>query len=224
MYLLIIGSPRSGTTLFASMISAHEDVAMLIEDKFFSIRKLTGKKISANKLCIPHQIDLFKKANYFSRIAKKLGLMKNYPASPYTIIDYLNLPDSKILAIVRNGEDVISSIQRRGKKVKKIAVNRWEKAIEIIYELKRIHPDNMEVVVYDDLIKNPETSMKKVCKFLDIEFQDQMIEGGYKYNILYPGNNKIDSNKANRPDHDLDDKLFHRTVIEKYLDLKGKAI
>jgi len=61
-HLLIIGAPRSGTTLLAAMIGAHSKVAMLIEDRFFSIKKLTGKEVLANKLCIPHQLEIDRKS------------------------------------------------------------------------------------------------------------------------------------------------------------------
>lgn len=223
MYLLIIGSPRSGTTLFASMISAHSNVAMLIEDKFFAVKKLTGKKVLANKLCIPHQIELSRRSNYFSRLFKKLGMSKNYTASGYNIKDYMHLPDSKILAIIRNGDDVISSIMSRGKKARRIAMHRWEKAIEIIYQLKKENTEKIDVVSYEALLKQPEQILRQVSDFLDIEFESQMLEG-YKYNILYPDRTRIDASKAAKPDSNNYKYNFHPEVINKYNYLKENCI
>ena len=223
MYLLIIGAPRSGTTLFASMISAHNEVAMLIEDRFFAVKKLTGKKILANKLCIPHQTELVKRANYFSRIAKKIGLLKNYTTSSYNINDYINLPDSKIFAIIRNGHDVVSSIKKRGGKEEKSAIYRWQRAMEIIYQLKIQNADKVALISYEELVKRPEEILRQLSLLLNIEFQPQMLEG-YKYNFLYPGENKIDSSKAVKENLSSDSYKFSEKSLDQYTYLKKYCI
>ncbi len=195
MYLLIVGSPRSGTTLLASMIGVHPDVAMLIEDRFFGVKRLTGKKVLANKLCIPNQVELTKRANYVTRALKKIGLAVNYTSSRFSIQDYLALDGIKILAITRDGNDVISSIMKRGKKERKIAEERWSRAIEIIYELNTKYPEKTITISYEDLVNEPEIIIKKVAGFIGIDFQPVMLEG-YKHNILYPGETGIDKTKA----------------------------
>src|SRR6185369_4750458 len=112
MYLLIVGAPRSGTTLLASMIGMHSDVAMLIEDRFFAIKRLTGKKVLANKLCIPHQMEMSKRSTFVKKRIQKFGFLKNYPTSKYNIEDYLKLEDIKIIGIIRDANDVVSSIMK----------------------------------------------------------------------------------------------------------------
>lgn len=195
MYLLIVGSPRSGTTLFASMIGMHSDVAMLIEDRFFAIKKLMGKKVLANKLCIPNQIEISQRANYLSRPLRRMGFMPNHSMSKFNIEDYLKLKDLKILTIIRDPNDVISSIMKRGKKEEKIAQERWCRAIEIIDYLQTEHADKTATISYEDLVNEPEKLIRKVAAFLDLEFQPAMLDG-YKYNILYPGEDGIDKSKA----------------------------
>src|SRR5215471_12149239 len=115
MYLLIVGAPRSGTTLLATMIGMHSDVAMLIEDRFFGIKKLTGKKVLANKLCIPIQIEMNKRSDFFRQRLQRLGYLKNYTTSKFNIQDYLKLEGIKIITIVRESGDVVNSIMKRGK-------------------------------------------------------------------------------------------------------------
>jgi len=197
MYLLIIGAPRSGTTLLASMISAHSHVAMLIEDRSFGIKKLTGKQVLANKLCIPHQLEIKKRSDNISKVMKKFGMMSRHPTSKYNVQDYLKLKDLKILCIVRDGNDVMASIMKRGKKSKDIALYRWSRALEIINELHVTNPDITAIVSYDDLVNEPEKVLKKISSFIDLEFESGMLEG-YKYNILYPGEKGIDKTKANK--------------------------
>lgn len=226
MYLLVIGAPRSGTTLLASMIGSHSDVAMLIEDRFFSIRKLTGKKILANKLCIPIQLELTQKANSFTRTAQKIGLFKNLSVSKFNSEDYLSLKDPKIIAIIRDGNHVVSSIMKRGKKEKQIATARWNRAIQIISELYKKNPDKTLVVSYEDLVKEPESLLRKICAFLQIDFEPQMLEG-YKHNILYPGESGIDKSRANQSHKVLDsetsnNQLAIHKLYNELLEIKTK--
>jgi hypothetical protein len=196
MYLLILGSPRSGTTLLSSMIGTHTDVAMLIEDRTFAIKKLTSKKVLANKLCIPHQIEITKRANHFTNfLRRKLGLIKNYPSSKNNIEDYLALEDAKIICIVRDYRDVVASIMKRGKKDLTVAKGRWIRGIDMMYELSTQYPEKVIVVSYEDLVKNTESILRQLCDFLKISFQEDMLEG-YKYNILYPDQKKIDKSRA----------------------------
>lgn len=194
-YLLIIGAPRSGTTLLASLISAHDDVAMLIEDRNFSIRKLTGKKILANKLCIPNQIELTTSSNSLINYFKKLYLFQKRSSSKYNINDYLKLPGIKIISIIRNPNNVVSSIIERGKKDMNIALYRWCRAIEIIDYLKKKYIDNVLIVSFERLVNEPENVIRKVSLFLEIEYQPKMLDGA-KYNILYDETENIDPTKA----------------------------
>jgi len=227
MYLLIIGAPRSGTTLLASMIGSHSNVAMLIEDRFFSIKKLTGKKILANKLCIPIQLELTQKANYFTRAVQKIGLLKNISVSRFNSEDYLSLKDSKIIAIIRDGDHVVRSIMKRGEKEKKIATGRWNRAIQIISELYKKNPDKTLVISYEDLVKEPEKLLGKICAFLQIEFEREMLEG-YKHNILYPGESGIDKSRAFQSQHKVIDsetsnhQLAINELYNKLLEVKTK--
>ena len=195
MYLLIIGAPRSGTTLLATMIGMHPDVAMLIEDRFFGIKKLTGKKVLANKLCIPIQLEMTKRSNFLKKRIQRLGYLKNYTTSKFNMQDYLALEGIKIISIVRDSGDVINSIMKRGKKEKKIAEQRWNRAIEMIYELQSKYPAIVRTVSYEDMVNEPEKLVRQLAEFIGIDFQPQMLEG-YKHNILYPGESGIDKTRA----------------------------
>jgi len=201
MYLLILGSPRSGTTLLASMIGSHTEVAMLIEDKYFAIRKLTSKKILGNKLCLPNQIDLNKRATSFSLLLKKRFGIESYPTSKYNIEDYLNLQDLKIINIVRDYNDVIySNIKRgEGREQRKIerdkAVQWWSKAVEIMFELTQKHSEKVITVSYEDLVTEPEKILRKISDYIGIEFQQKMLEG-YKFTKFYPNETGIDKTRA----------------------------
>jgi Sulfotransferase family len=185
-YLLLIGAPRSGTTLLATMIGRHTDVGMLNEDvSGRGIGIILGKRVSGNKLCIPNQIALSGRNFLGRRFLKNIGLVAEAPKSKYCIRDYLELPNMKILAIIRDGHDSVASMMARGKTRLEKAARRWSEAIETIYELKRAYGDRVMVVAFDDLLLQPATVLQRVCAYLGIAFQEQMLDAA-QHNPYYP--------------------------------------
>ncbi|HEX2228509.1 MAG TPA: sulfotransferase, partial [Candidatus Binatia bacterium] len=72
-HLLILGAPRSGTTLLATMISRHTEIGILNEDRGWAMRRLLGKTVVGNKRCVPNQIELKKRHPLHFRFLKTLG-------------------------------------------------------------------------------------------------------------------------------------------------------
>jgi hypothetical protein len=203
-HLLIIGAPRTGTTLLATMISRHTDIAVLNEDKGWTMRKLLGKSIVGNKRCIPNQIEIKKRSKLYFRLWKKIGVAKEYQSSYYSIEDYLTLPHIKVIGIIRDGNDAISSGMRRGKKGFQGAAYRWCRAIEIIHELKTRLPEQILVVSFEDLVMYPKENMERIAAFLGVDYQDRMLEGPI-YNPWYPeaGMNREKVNRAKKEQIDF---------------------
>jgi Sulfotransferase family len=184
-HVLLLGAPRSGTTLLATMIGRHTDVGMLNEDPGRGIGKVLGKAVTGNKLCVPNQIRLRSHGSLQLRWLKRVGLATEAPASVYSIEDYLELPNLKVLAIIRDGNDTVASIMTRGKNRLRKAARRWSEAIETIYTLRQRFGPRVLVVAFDDLVLQPDTVLHRICSFLEIEFQDRMMDG-HRYNLFYP--------------------------------------
>lgn len=209
-HLLIIGAPRTGTTLLATMISRHTEVGVLNEDKGWAMRKLLGKSIVGNKRCIPNQIEIKKRSRLYVRWWKKIGLAKEYQSSRFCIEDYLTLPNIKVIGIIREGNDAISSGMRRGKKSFSGAAYRWCRAIEIIHELKTRFPELLLVVSFEDLVMRPKENMQRVAEFLNVEYEDRMLEGP-AYNPWYPesgmNEEKVNRSQKDKIDYNLEEKF-----------------
>lgn len=168
------------------MVGRHTDVGMLNEDiSGRGIRIILGKQVTGNKLCVPNQIELTQRNCFGRRFLKNLGFLAEAPKSRYCILDYLEIPNLKILAIIRDGDDSVSSMVSRGKNKLRKAARRWSEAIETIYELKQQYGERVMVVAFDDLLLRPGTVLEKVCTFLGITFQEQMLDG-YQHNPYYP--------------------------------------
>ncbi|HZD42028.1 MAG TPA: sulfotransferase [Terriglobales bacterium] len=184
-HILIIGAARSGTTLLATMIARHTEIGVLNEDKGWAMRSLLGRRVLGNKRCVPNQIEIKRRGFFQFRFLKAWGIANEYPSSKYSIEDYLRLPNIKIIALIRSGDDVVSSIMKRSKKNFRVASYRWCRAVEVIHELNGRVPDLLLVVSFEDLVKHPKENMERVAVFLELDYQERMLQGP-EYNPWYP--------------------------------------
>jgi hypothetical protein len=168
------------------MIGRHTDVGMVNEDiSGKALVKILGKPVTGNKLCVPNQIQLRRRGGFVSTLLRKLGVIAESPRSRHCILDYLELANLKLVAIIRDGNDSISSMMARGQSRFKKAVRRWGEAVETVFDLQKQFGERVLVVSFEELVLAPEKTMRKVCEFLGVKFQEQMMDG-YKYNRYYP--------------------------------------
>lgn len=203
-YLLILGAPRSGTTLLAAMIGCHRDVALLNEDLGMAAKRIVAKRVVGNKLCIPNQIEMSRKRSrwvgalggrWFHKL-HQYGYFRYRPEALVSIQDYLARGHLKMVGIVRDGNAVISSIMRRGDQPYDVAAYRWCRSIEILSELRERQGDLL-LLSYERLVEEPETAMRAVAEHVGIAFDVRMLEG-FKYTKAYPNEAGIDANRARK--------------------------
>lgn len=218
-HVLILGCPRSGTSLLASMLACHPDVAMLNEDLGGGSFFLLSKSVRGNKLTVPNEIDLehslirnaLSELVYFTRrllrpISKRIGLP--IPAlnrrSVVGIRDYELLPNLHILGVIRDPQDVIPSMMQRGSQSGRTAEFRWRRSVEILHQLwlERAAEDSITMIHFDRLVKDPEDVMRLVFSRLQCEFSDVVL-GGYRHTSFYPGHTGIENDKAGERGDDL---------------------
>lgn len=118
---------------------------------------------------------------------------------------------------MRNGNAVVSSIIRRGKQPKDVAVYRWTRSIEILSKLRAKHSDKLLLLSFKHLVSEPEEAMQAVATHLGLPYQKKMLEG-YAHTPNY-SNQGIDASKATKPKKDgldVDIKQSHPTAFKKY--------
>ena len=208
-YLLVLGAPRSGTTLLACMIARHSEIALLREDLGMTVKKLLSKKVIGNKLCVPNQIEIERTKVFGRNVFRKVGIFKRSPASRFCIQDYFRLGNTKIIAIIRDGNDVVFSNMKRGNKSFSTSAYRWRKSVQIIHELKSSYGDKVFVMSFEDLVVKPEKLMKSVSEFLGLPYQKEMLDG-YKFSTKYPEAEIVKS------------KAFSHKKDDSELDLPGR--
>ena len=158
----IVGCGHSGTTLLARILGENSETYVPpIETETF----LHGRERAEKSL-----------RHYLNETAaheKKL-LVEKTPRHVYAIDIARELaPESKFIAMVRDGRDVVSSLMHRGASFES-ALQRWKNDNQPIIE--NWGKDDVLVLRYEDLITQTETEIGRVCAFLGIPFEDGMLE------------------------------------------------
>ncbi len=219
IHLLILGAPRSGTTLLTSMIGRHCEVGILVEDMGNAFARVAGKQVVGNKLCIPNHVELHRRRNLARRTGvekllrksgvvalwKRFGILEEfYYGSVFSIEDYFRLENFRTVLINRHPDRVIASIHRRGGKSESKATARWCRAVEIMDTLQARMGGDALVVTFEDLLQKPEAHMRRIATFLELDYDPRMLEGA-QFNLLYPDQTSIDQAKA----EDSDGEHYH---------------
>lgn len=111
-----------------------------------------------------------------------------------------SFPGASFIWIYRHPVDVFASYRRRGtderdQKLTPTEGDRWlsvtvkdfadryKEGIKAMNTLSALNPDLHYALSYEDLVANPEPTIKRLCGFLNIDYDRNCIEGGEK-NIL----------------------------------------
>ncbi len=94
---------------------------------------------------------------------------------------HLLYPDARFIHLVRDGRDVVSSLIKMPWRPPGLINNArfWQRYIKLGEAAARALPaDRFLTVRYEDLLMEPETTLKTICAFVGIEFEDTMIASG----------------------------------------------
>jgi len=83
-------------------------------------------------------------------------------------------PEARFVHIVRDVRDYCLSMNSAWGKSMLRAAQRWFDYISIVQRVQRIYPDSILSLRYEDLLDDPECELRRVCLFLEIEYQESM--------------------------------------------------
>jgi hypothetical protein len=184
-HLLIVGAPRSGTTLLASLVGGHPDISIVSEDKGSEWLHVAGKSVVGVKLCTPHHIELHTNRRAW-RGRRLPSLRRGKPSSIWSISEFLGLPNAKILAIERAQQDVVVSNMRRAGWSENYANACCKRALEIVSHISCTHPRQILNICYEDLVTDRQAVLSNVCTFLGVSRALDSMSRGESLNPIYP--------------------------------------
>jgi hypothetical protein len=172
----ICGCGHSGTTLIANILSAHPNAHVPLRETYIFQDDTLHSQWRHVRLLWEGALT-----------GKRIFIEK----SPLHIkhVDSIRaaVRGARFVMPVRDGRDVIASIVRR-KGHAQAAAERWIKENSIVLA-ERERPD---VLVYrhEDLVRDAASVVRKICKFLDIEYKDNLLEY-HKQERLWFGQTEI---------------------------------
>lgn len=189
--VFVVGCGHSGTTLLASVLSRHS--------KFFVV----GYE---SECFLPvHSLNLTKKIiRAFDMIALQNGksyFLEKTPKHVLCVERILkSIPKSRVIYMVRDGRDNVLSLKKRFLNLN-MCITRWNIDNENFERLS--NNDKVLIVRYENFVKNPCNSLKEICKFLEIEYEDAMLNSsGNPYANSKKSNMILRSSQVERPIYD----------------------
>jgi hypothetical protein len=86
-------------------------------------------------------------------------------------------PDARFVVLVRDGRDVALSLKRMpfGPNNAWAAAQWWARGIRAGRRAYEAHPDRVLVVRYEDVVARPSEELARVCAFLGLRFEEDML-------------------------------------------------
>lgn len=203
-HVLIVGAPRSGTTLLAAMLGAHPDIALLMEDFYGQSIRILSKPVVGVKLTMPNQIGLYARNTPLIRVLRGgLGIPIRAPRSTLSIADYVELHQATVIGMMRDPTGTTRSMVRRSKTPLYQAERDWAKSVEILDALTGMSVD-LALVTFEQLLTQPALTLRRLLAKLMLDYDARVLDG-YMYTPQYSGHTGIDTDKVrNTPEvHDL---------------------
>ena len=180
--IFIIGMPRSGTTLVEQIISSHSKVSGLGELPFvlqIGFKIATGLLEYDSETIIKFRSDYLEKIKHFSE--KNLIIIDKMPQNfLYIGLIATSFPEAKILHIKRNPAAVCWANYKQWFKSKDLSYSNSIDDIIKYYNLyedlmnfwKELFNDRIYEVDYESLTVSHEDEIKKLIKYLDLNWEE----------------------------------------------------
>jgi LPS sulfotransferase NodH len=194
----IVGCGRSGTTLLRTMLNRHSQIGIPLESMFI-VDYLRAKEHLAHnrliKLLVREfelsewgmQVDesnLSEAANareaieklheiFLAKTGKQIWGQKTPRFVRYGQLLKRAWPNAKFVHIVRDPRAVVSSLIRSDQHRSNayFGARRWLKDVTAGLDLQQQFPGDVMLVQYEDLVREPEQTLQRVCEHLGVAYE-----------------------------------------------------
>ena len=214
--LFLVGSERSGTTLLRLMLDHHPRISFFFEFQYavsmmpeiggwpdlktYHQHLRSDRIFGATLLTIDESLDYPRLIDSFLRQKRDRDGKPLVGATVHYEFDRLLRiwPDARFIHLVRDGRDVARSVIEMGWAGNThAAVDRWIMAETLWSSLSReLPPDRRMEVKYEDLIGRPRESLMKLCEWIGVPYDPEMLNYPFDSTYRPPSPSKIDQWKT----------------------------
>lgn len=165
--IIIGGCARSGTSLLLSMLSCHPKVySYPTESQAFCARSYGDSLIEQSRARA-------KLTQKISEVEKQAGIQAWCEKTPKNVMHFAELlvhfgGDVRLIHIVRDGRDVVTSIHPRAPDDCWVSLDRWKNDVEAGLVYAR-HPQVL-TLRYEDLVRYPSQVLARLCSFAGLDY------------------------------------------------------
>jgi hypothetical protein len=183
--IVIGGCARSGTTLLLSVLSCHSRIFAIKSETFAFCPKATADTPDRS------QLHLDKLARRLERADIPASCWRWCEKTPKNIRFFGLILDAfgkdvRLIHIVRDGRDVVTSVHPKRPEGFWVTRKRWIQ--DVAFGLAWAHHPQVLTVRYEDLTLDYRATVTTICDFLDEEFEPSLLE--------YPDSATISADKA----------------------------
>lgn len=134
------------------------------------------KDLSKDKRSLAHILNRF-----YCFYAEKKGLEIKYwgdktPMNAMSVYEIKEVfPNAKFVHLIRDGIDVSYSYMNSGLMEYTAAALKWKRVVKFVQNFGKKNPENYLEIRYEGLVTKPDEIVRRVCGFLDIEYNEKML-------------------------------------------------
>ncbi|MFC1688943.1 sulfotransferase [Pseudomonadota bacterium] len=207
--IFVVGAPRSGTSMLHWALVQHANLWGSAESDFLSplIEGVDAAYAKGTEFGEYHWLNKEEvtKSEFFRQIGKAIdslylsrsGNLRWVDQTPHYILYYdrlrTMLPGAKFIHIVRDGRQVICSMQEKFGWSFLQSTRMWKQLVEAGEAISRQARDDFLQVSYESVVQNPEQSFRQIYRFIEEEYDPNSVGFLEKPINTSPGRESEDS-------------------------------
>jgi hypothetical protein len=257
--IFLVSQPRAGSTLLQLMLAGSPEIATTAEPwialhPLFALRD-QGMQASFNADLARASLENFLEAigadrdfyreqvaaflsGFYSAAIQKQGkkfFLDKTPRYYYVVEELAHLfPNARFIILFRNPLAILASILNTwvGKNLGGL-INYLEDLLlapSLLLKFLRNHPDTSIRVSYEQIVTNPHVELDKICRFLQIDFDNAMLDYGARIDSIWKMGDTVGIRKSTKPVTDSVNRWKQsfiteetRSLAQSYLKYLGRS-
>ena len=186
-HIFVVGIPRAGTSLVASILATHPDVAAFRDETYYFLKRnyqfLTLSDVRPGSVETLMRMTT-NRAALFDALGDQIlslkpgasRLLEKTPGHAMALEDILcGFPHARVVFCVREPRDAYASLQN-GVGLPRMSPKRYLRLWNsIVAKEANAGSERVLTVRYEDLVTDPEATVRALCAFLDLKFDETLL-------------------------------------------------